>query len=269
MEHLQKSLCYELRLLLNVTFRKRIKVSKTWVERVSSLLGALGKRHMLSTCQSGSLVHRLMYEKGKWRKPIRKYGFNSKLAVILNVQITIFVHILVCSHCIIDEQFPISWLGYWGIYCNYIWLDMCWLITFSFKPLHIISKWTYLIQLLYLLIQQIPSFISHVQCQHDQFIFMQFKRSLWWHTLSTETGPVCKMFLQWITDCKTLSLCLSLTGLFNTAFTQYVAEKPTVITSVINTAAMAATDSVNREQASQPQILGQTSAQCNIKETEL
>ncbi|XP_068577366.1 cytotoxic and regulatory T-cell molecule isoform X2 [Cebidichthys violaceus] len=58
-------------------------------------------------------------------------------------------------------------------------------------------------------------------------------------------------------------------GLFNTAFTQYVVEKPTVISSVINTNAMAAAESVNKEQPSQPQTPGQTSAKCDIKETEL
>uniref|UniRef100_UPI0037E797B7 cytotoxic and regulatory T-cell molecule isoform X2 n=1 Tax=Semicossyphus pulcher TaxID=241346 RepID=UPI0037E797B7 len=58
-------------------------------------------------------------------------------------------------------------------------------------------------------------------------------------------------------------------GLFNTAFTQYVVEEPTVITSVINTTAMATTESLNKEQTSQRQTLGQTSAKCDIKETEL
>ncbi|XP_044078620.1 cytotoxic and regulatory T-cell molecule isoform X2 [Siniperca chuatsi] len=58
-------------------------------------------------------------------------------------------------------------------------------------------------------------------------------------------------------------------GLVNTAFTQYVVEEPTVITSVINTAAMAAAESVNKEQTSQPQAPGLTSAKCDIKETEL
>ncbi|KAK9536019.1 hypothetical protein VZT92_005841 [Zoarces viviparus] len=58
-------------------------------------------------------------------------------------------------------------------------------------------------------------------------------------------------------------------GLFNKAFTQYVVEKPTVISSVINTNAMAAAESVNKEQPSQPQTPGQTLAKCDIKETEL
>ncbi|XP_029304289.1 cytotoxic and regulatory T-cell molecule isoform X2 [Cottoperca gobio] len=58
-------------------------------------------------------------------------------------------------------------------------------------------------------------------------------------------------------------------GLFNTAFTQYVVEKPTVITSVINTSAMAVVESVNKEQTPQPQTPGQTSTKCDIKETEL
>ncbi len=60
-----------------------------------------------------------------------------------------------------------------------------------------------------------------------------------------------------------------LTGLFNTAFTQYVNEEPLKITSVINTAAMAAIESVNKEQASQLQKPQPTSAKCDIKETEL
>ncbi|XP_022601722.1 cytotoxic and regulatory T-cell molecule isoform X3 [Seriola dumerili] len=54
-------------------------------------------------------------------------------------------------------------------------------------------------------------------------------------------------------------------GLFNMAFTKYVVEEPTGITSVINTGAMAASENVNKEQTSQPQ----TSAKCDIKETEL
>lgn len=62
---------------------------------------------------------------------------------------------------------------------------------------------------------------------------------------------------------------LSLTGLTNTAFTQYVVEEPPVITSVINTAAVVPTEKVNKKQTSQPQALGQTSAKCHIKETEL
>lgn len=52
------------------------------------------------------------------------------------------------------------------------------------------------------------------------------------------------------------------------AFTQYVVEEPPVITSVINTAAMAASDSVNKEQTSQLQTPGQTAAKC-VRETEL
>ncbi|XP_038564879.1 cytotoxic and regulatory T-cell molecule isoform X2 [Micropterus salmoides] len=58
-------------------------------------------------------------------------------------------------------------------------------------------------------------------------------------------------------------------GLTNTAFTQYVVEEPPVITSVINTAAVVPTEKVNKKQTSQPQALGQTSAKCHIKETEL
>ncbi|XP_068456353.1 cytotoxic and regulatory T-cell molecule [Clinocottus analis] len=57
-------------------------------------------------------------------------------------------------------------------------------------------------------------------------------------------------------------------GFFNTAFTQYVVEKPAVLTSVTNTNAMAAAE-INKEQPSQPQTPGQTSAKCEIKETEL
>ncbi|XP_035034661.2 cytotoxic and regulatory T-cell molecule isoform X1 [Hippoglossus stenolepis] len=56
-------------------------------------------------------------------------------------------------------------------------------------------------------------------------------------------------------------------GLFNTAFTQYVAEEPAVIPS--NTGAMSATESVNQERTSEPQPPSQSSAQCDIKETEL
>ncbi|XP_078122516.1 cytotoxic and regulatory T-cell molecule isoform X4 [Sander vitreus] len=56
-------------------------------------------------------------------------------------------------------------------------------------------------------------------------------------------------------------------GLFNTAFTRYEVEKPAVITSVINPAVMADTESENKEQTSPPQT--QTSAKCDIKETEL
>ncbi|XP_020501723.1 cytotoxic and regulatory T-cell molecule isoform X2 [Labrus bergylta] len=58
-------------------------------------------------------------------------------------------------------------------------------------------------------------------------------------------------------------------GLFNTAFTPYVIEEPTVITSVINTAAMTALECENKEHTSQSQTLGQTSDKCKIKETEL
>ncbi|XP_028451875.1 cytotoxic and regulatory T-cell molecule isoform X2 [Perca flavescens] len=58
-------------------------------------------------------------------------------------------------------------------------------------------------------------------------------------------------------------------GLFNTAFTRYEVEKPAVITSVINTAAMADTENENKEQTSPPQTPGQTSTKCDIKETEL
>ncbi|XP_035521793.1 cytotoxic and regulatory T-cell molecule isoform X2 [Morone saxatilis] len=58
-------------------------------------------------------------------------------------------------------------------------------------------------------------------------------------------------------------------GIFNTAFTQYVVEEPPVITSVVNTAAMAATESANEEQTSQHQTPGKTFAKCDIKETEL
>ncbi|XP_040006478.1 cytotoxic and regulatory T-cell molecule isoform X2 [Xiphias gladius] len=58
-------------------------------------------------------------------------------------------------------------------------------------------------------------------------------------------------------------------GLFNTAFTKYVVEEPTVITSVINKCAMTATESGNKEQTSQPQALSQIPVKCDIKETEL
>ncbi|KAG7224630.1 hypothetical protein INR49_011383 [Caranx melampygus] len=51
-------------------------------------------------------------------------------------------------------------------------------------------------------------------------------------------------------------------GIFNTAFTKYVVEEPT---SVVNTGAMTAAESANKERTPQPQ----TSAKCNIKETEL
>lgn len=56
--------------------------------------------------------------------------------------------------------------------------------------------------------------------------------------------------------------------LFNTAFTQYVSEGPPVITSVINTAAVAP-ERVNKEHMSQLQNKNQTTAKCAIKETEL
>ncbi|XP_070699915.1 cytotoxic and regulatory T-cell molecule [Pempheris klunzingeri] len=58
-------------------------------------------------------------------------------------------------------------------------------------------------------------------------------------------------------------------GPIKTAFTQYVSERPTIITSVTNTAAMAATESVNTEHTSQPQSPGQTTARSDIRETEL
>uniref|UniRef100_A0A3Q3VXI2 Ig-like domain-containing protein n=1 Tax=Mola mola TaxID=94237 RepID=A0A3Q3VXI2_MOLML len=59
-------------------------------------------------------------------------------------------------------------------------------------------------------------------------------------------------------------------GLFNTVFTQYVVEETPATTSVRNTAAMAATDSVNREQNSQPQSSRQTEATSDRdKETSL
>lgn len=61
---------------------------------------------------------------------------------------------------------------------------------------------------------------------------------------------------------------LTPTGLFNTAFAHYVVEEPN-ITSVINTGAMAATESVNKAQTSQPRTAPQTSATSTIKETEL
>lgn len=53
-------------------------------------------------------------------------------------------------------------------------------------------------------------------------------------------------------------------GLFNTAFTQYIVEEPPVMTSVINTTVMPATEAVNKEQTER-----HTSAKCDIKETEL
>ena len=59
------------------------------------------------------------------------------------------------------------------------------------------------------------------------------------------------------------------TGFFNTAFTQYVVEKPTVITSVTNTAAMAEAEGASKEKNSQHPTPGQTSTKCDIKETEL
>ncbi|XP_034745433.1 cytotoxic and regulatory T-cell molecule isoform X4 [Etheostoma cragini] len=58
-------------------------------------------------------------------------------------------------------------------------------------------------------------------------------------------------------------------GLFNTAFTRYEIERPTAITSVVNTAAMAETEIENEEQTIPPQTPGQKSAKCDIKETEL
>ncbi|XP_040038751.1 cytotoxic and regulatory T-cell molecule isoform X2 [Gasterosteus aculeatus] len=58
-------------------------------------------------------------------------------------------------------------------------------------------------------------------------------------------------------------------GFFNTAFTQYVVEKPTAISSVMKGNSMAATESVNPQSQNQPQTLRQTSAQRDIKETEL
>ncbi|XP_072231528.1 uncharacterized protein [Leuresthes tenuis] len=56
-------------------------------------------------------------------------------------------------------------------------------------------------------------------------------------------------------------------GILNTAFTQYVVEEPTVITSVINTSAMAPRENSTREQTSPPQTQAQPPA--NIKETSL
>ncbi|XP_047462248.1 cytotoxic and regulatory T-cell molecule isoform X2 [Mugil cephalus] len=58
-------------------------------------------------------------------------------------------------------------------------------------------------------------------------------------------------------------------GVFNTAFTQYVVEEPTVITSVVNTAAMTAANNVKKEQTPQPQMAAQTSVKCDMKETSL
>ncbi|XP_076607000.1 uncharacterized protein crtam isoform X2 [Chaetodon auriga] len=55
-------------------------------------------------------------------------------------------------------------------------------------------------------------------------------------------------------------------GFFNTAFTQYVVEEQPAITSVINTAAMAAAESVQKEQTSQHKTPGKN---IYIKETEL
>lgn len=76
-------------------------------------------------------------------------------------------------------------------------------------------------------------------------------------------------FLQWNAHREILSLSLSVTGLFNTAFTQYVVEEPTAITSVVNTAAMAATGSLKKEQTPQPQTPAPTSAKVDMKETSL
>ncbi|XP_030009182.1 cytotoxic and regulatory T-cell molecule isoform X2 [Sphaeramia orbicularis] len=58
-------------------------------------------------------------------------------------------------------------------------------------------------------------------------------------------------------------------GIFNTAFTQYVVEEPTVITSVTNTAAMTTTEVVNTEQPSQPPRPAQSVDKSIVKETEL
>ncbi|XP_033955113.1 cytotoxic and regulatory T-cell molecule isoform X2 [Pseudochaenichthys georgianus] len=58
-------------------------------------------------------------------------------------------------------------------------------------------------------------------------------------------------------------------GFFNTAFTQYVVEKPTAITSVTNTAAMAEAEGASKEKNFQHPTPGQTSTKCDIKETEL
>ncbi|XP_028254135.1 cytotoxic and regulatory T-cell molecule-like [Parambassis ranga] len=58
-------------------------------------------------------------------------------------------------------------------------------------------------------------------------------------------------------------------GNISTAFTQYVIEEPAVITSVSNTAAVTAAESVNREQASHPRGPAQPSDKSNIKETSL
>ncbi|XP_041863807.1 cytotoxic and regulatory T-cell molecule isoform X2 [Melanotaenia boesemani] len=58
-------------------------------------------------------------------------------------------------------------------------------------------------------------------------------------------------------------------GILNTAFTQYVVEEPTTITSVVNTAAMTPEERATRQQTSQPQIQTQTSAKIDIKETSL
>ncbi|KAG8008090.1 Cytotoxic and regulatory T-cell molecule, partial [Nibea albiflora] len=54
-------------------------------------------------------------------------------------------------------------------------------------------------------------------------------------------------------------------GIFNTAFTPYVIEEAPVVTSVINTAAIATAETVNEVQSCQPD----TAAKSNIKETEL
>lgn len=80
---------------------------------------------------------------------------------------------------------------------------------------------------------------------------------------------MCKEVTSFCNESPIVKCSLSLTGLVNTAFTQYIVEEPTAITSVINTAAVTATESVNREQASQLETPGQTSAKCDIKETEL
>lgn len=67
--------------------------------------------------------------------------------------------------------------------------------------------------------------------------------------------------------CNTLSLFT--TGLFNTAFTQYVVEEPTTVTSVVNTGVMAATAIINNGHTSQAQPLSQAGAKAELKETEL
>lgn len=60
-----------------------------------------------------------------------------------------------------------------------------------------------------------------------------------------------------------------LAGLFNTAFTQYVVEEPTVITSVTNPAAMTSTEDTATEQPTQAQLPAQNTASSRVKETEL